>query len=154
MVVTYEHDYYNEEGRNISNTSQYDYNCGGYALGTFNWYCPYRNDGDHTSHLRMKMSVNDMARYYADFILEDFFGKIREIKSITELLENERAIAFRCGVEDFHFCIRGHNGVWYHKPGCSYIRRIAKTEIFAKEWRSPSGLVYYDSQIILFAIKD
>ena len=27
--------------RNINNTDKFDYNCGGYALGTFSWYTPF-----------------------------------------------------------------------------------------------------------------
>ena len=27
--------------RNVRNTERNTYNCGGYALGTFSWYCPH-----------------------------------------------------------------------------------------------------------------
>ena len=153
MVTTYENDYYNINGRNSRNTSQYDYNCGGYALGTFNWYCPYETDKDHTSNLRTKMSVDSMADHYAEFMLQDFFGRLRIIKEVKEIRKDEKAIAFRCCGEDFHFCVRGDNGVWYHKPGGNTIRRIKKEEVFADEWYSPRGLVVYTSKIILFAMK-
>lgn len=153
MVATYEYDYYNEEGRNVRNTPQYDYNCGGYALSTFNWYCPYRNDNDHTSNLRKRKTIDEMAEHYANFMLEDFFGKLRRITDIKELEENEKAIAFRCGTDDFHYCVRGNNGVWYHKPGSSSIRVISKEIVFSKIWYSPNGTTKYNSKIILFAMK-
>ena len=39
--MTIEYDYLNSNNyRNINNTSITLYNCGGYALNTFNWYCP------------------------------------------------------------------------------------------------------------------
>lgn len=34
--------------RNVRNTEKITYNCGGYALGTFSWYCPHRREDDFT----------------------------------------------------------------------------------------------------------
>lgn len=156
MVTTYETDYYNLKGRNSRNTDLDDYNCGGYALGTFNWYLPFADlsESTNTLYFRRRMSVNEIVRYYANYILLDFGARIREIQSVEELKVGERAIAFRAGVDDFHFCVRGKNGVWYHKPGRNTIRRIKKSEVFTKEWVSPDHFVIYDSDIVLFALKN
>lgn len=155
MVSTYENDYYNNNKRNSRNTNLEDYNCGGYALGTFNWYLPYEDYNDNTWSLydEQGMTVDEMADFYAQFMLDDFFGRLRIIKSITEKALDEKVIAFRCCKNDFHFCVRGDNGVWYHKPGSNTIRRIKKEEVFADTWSSPSGWDIYDSKIILFAMK-
>lgn len=156
MVTTYETDYYNLRGRNSRNTDLDDYNCGGFALGTFNWYLPYASWSETTDNLyfRRHMNTDAIVRYYANYILLDFGNRIREIKSVEELKVGERAIAFRAGVDDFHFCVRGKNGVWYHKPGRNTIRRIKRSEVFAEEWVSPDHFVVYDSEIILFALKN
>ena len=46
MFSTYTRtDPFNHNGkRNRSNTDTDDYNCGGFALGTYSWYAPYRSD--------------------------------------------------------------------------------------------------------------
>lgn len=44
-----DHDPLNMRGsRNIRNTDKADYNCGGYALGTFSWYLPSRTREEYT----------------------------------------------------------------------------------------------------------
>lgn len=155
MVSTYRNDYYNNNKRNTRNTHLCDYNCGGYALGTFNWYLPYENYDYSAQSLYFGkgMAPDEMVDFYAKFMLKDFFGKLRQINSIKEKTSDEKVIAFRCCKYDFHFCVRGDNGVWYHKPGTHTIRRIKKKEVFADEWISPDGEVIYDSKIILFAMK-
>lgn len=155
MVATYENDYYNNDRRNTHNTRLCDYNCGGYALGTFNWYLPYEDYDCSTWSLYYDrgMTPDGMADFYAEFMLKDFLGRLRQIKSVKEKTLDEKVIAFRCGESDFHFCVRGDNGVWYHKPGSNTIRRIKKEEVFSDKWVSPDGWTIYDSKIILFAMK-
>ena len=68
--------------------------------------------------------------------------------------KDEQAIAYRVDEEDCHFCKRGKNGFWYHKPGRNTIRRIKRSEVFAERWASPGGFIIYDSEIILFALKN
>lgn len=156
MVTTFEMDYYNKNGRNSQNTSIDDYNCGGYALGTFNWYLPYESYEESTwaLHFEHNMSVNEIAHYYENYLLSDFFEIIRPIKSTDELAENEKAIAFRVGIDDFHFCVYRKDIGWYHKPGRNTIRRITTEEVFADHWESPDGFVIYNSELILFAMKE
>ena len=36
----------NQKTRNIKNSNRYNYNCGGYALETFSWYCPHTKQDD------------------------------------------------------------------------------------------------------------
>lgn len=124
----------NKEGRNSRNTPLYEYNSGGYALGTFNWFCPYGSyDGD-TLHSRC--SKETTLKNFTKYILLTFEERIRIISKIEEKTKDEYIIAFRIGFHDFHFIKRGNNGVWYHKPGNSTIRRIKKN-------RSVFGCVVY-----------
>lgn len=127
--------------RNIRNTDTWDYNCGGFALGTFSWYEPmsevagydYRRD-----YLSACVSV----------LLEEF-SDLRMIIDISDLHKDEYAIAFRASADDFHFLKRGDNGKWYHKRGSSpRIETIPTNEVFTTAWYDD-----YDSPIILFAKK-
>lgn len=128
-----------ERTRNIRNTDKSQYNCGGYALETFNWFIPhpnfarYKNDEDNT-------------RVCVESMLADI-PNLRIINDVSELKENEYAFAFRVGDGDFHFIKRANNGHWFHKAGASYFIRTMKTEdVFNTFW---SGR--YNGPITLFA---
>ena len=151
MVFTFQHDPMNKEGRNSRNTYLCDYNCGGYALGTFNWFCPYGSYAEDT--LYGKRSKETTLKNFTKYILLTFEERIRIISKVEEKTNDEYVIAFRIGYEDFHFMKRGDNGIWYHKPGSNTIRRIKKTEVFSEVWYTPNGYTRYDSEIILFAMK-
>lgn len=151
MVFTFEHDPFNLEGRNSRNTELSQYNCGGYALNTYNWFCPYGSyDGDTLHGRRSKETT---LKNFTRYILLTFEERIRIISKVEEKTKDEYVIAFRIGYSDFHFMKRGDNGVWYHKPGSNTIRRIKKTEVFSDAWYTPNGGIRYDSEIILFAMK-
>lgn len=135
--------------RNADNTDLHDYNCAGFALSTFSWYCPsYDEDAwgflEDWSWATMKqvtqMAVNKM--------LNDF-ENLRLIHQMHELLENEYAVAFRVSSDgDFHY-IRQINGEhWEHKCGGSFIRAISEAEVFTTNWCDR-----YDGPIILFAVE-
>lgn len=47
--------------RNQKNTLDGDYNCGGYALGTFNWFLPYNNfNSNYSFALNLLEEYNDI----------------------------------------------------------------------------------------------
>lgn len=98
---------------NKRNTPRRTYNCGGFALGCFSWYCP-REDF-------FQYAFNDYAEalaktlYSMKCMLADF-ADLRVISSLDEVEENEYPILFRHSSDgDFHYVKRGQNGVWYHK---------------------------------------
>lgn len=126
---------------NVKRGVRRSYNCGGYALNTFDWYCP---DGAW-----MGVSNDDESvQYYADCMVEEFNGKLRIIQDVSELTDKEYAVAFRTRNGDFHFCKRDDSGNWRHKRGRTEpLHRITKKEVFSEQW--PGG---YDSRIILFAM--
>jgi hypothetical protein len=142
--------------REMKNTPRTEYNCGGYALDTFSWYCPFsrkdwtignlleRFDGDYTAVLQ----------YTVDYMLKEFKGKLRLIQSLAELQEGEEAVGYRIVTScwDFHYVRRKQNGSWYGKMGaCPKIYRYTEEQVFDYEseaWRNGR----YDSEMILFAL--
>ena len=151
-------DPYNQSNsRNIKNTSKAVYNCGGYALNLFAWYCPWG--------LEVQESETPLARAYWQ---GDWFGtdemftptfkcvqnKLAEIPTLRlltgindHIADNEYMLAFRISYDgDFHFAKRACNGVWYHKQGGSeHIRKIAVNNLLNTAWcdRYNGPLVFF-----------
>lgn len=105
--------------RNIKNTCKALYNCAGYALETFSWYCPNEEDWgywgslDDWDDMTMFMKTSETVQ----FMLKDFAGRLRLIGSVEEVNDNEYAIAYRLSRDgDFHFMKKMANG-WHHKRG-------------------------------------
>lgn len=137
--------------RNMRNTPKWKYNCAGYALGIFSWYCPYDAEvghhfGDYDmtdefSPLRSQALMECITQMLADF------DDLRVIHSLKELEENEYAIAFRLSWDDFHYMRRADNGHWYEKRGSEdCIRTVTVEEVFSDNWHGR-----YDGNIVLFA---
>lgn len=125
--------------RNMSGMRRRWFNCAGYALNTFSWYCP---DARHTKS----------GKDHAQKLLDDF-PDLRLIQSVEELLPDEYAIAFRTSETDFHFVKRCDNGQWRHKRGWSYdIEYMSTKEVFSARW-CESRPDPYDGTIWLFAKK-
>ena len=143
-----------ERVRSIKNTKRQAYNCGGYALENFAWYCPYtmeQDENDETPFYTSRNS-NELVDKCVDHMVEEYKGNLRVIKNVKELKPNEYAIAFRASLEndDFHFAKLGRNGIWYHKRGSSQvIETMSKKELFGKSWCHGK----YDSKLVLMAMK-
>lgn len=131
--------------RNTRNTEQRDYNCAGYALGTFSWYCP--DDEEHSPFWTLHGRTREY-RVSAIQKMLDEFPNLRLIKNIDECADNEYVIAFRLAKDDFHYIKRGFNKVWYHKRGGGRIERISQDEVFDKTWCGR-----YKGKITLFAMR-
>ena len=130
--------------RNEENTDRIDYNCGGYALGTYSWYVP-GNENDYED--TVEEFISDYVTYNRDIIINNFkifeedlfnfcidqilynFSNLKRvsIKEVEEMPENIEIIAFRTSIDedtidydtidyDFHFKLR-KNGNWTHKRG-------------------------------------
>lgn len=144
----------------FKNTPREDYNCGGYALGTFTWYRPtneYRFDFGSVNLAYKKNGIENATKKCVEFMLKEFANTLRVINDIKELQENEYAIAFRISGDswnDFHYIKRAKNGCWYQKQGrCPKITRVPKEEVFANVWIS-GGFLTYKGQLVLFAKKE
>ena len=143
----------------FENTRREDYNCGGYALGTFTWYRPtdtFSFDFGSIDLANKKNGIEKATQKCVDFMLKEFGNALRVIQSIEDLEENEYAIAFRISGtawNDFHYIKRAKNGCWYQKQGAlRQITRVSKAEVFSKQWISFP--VKYEGQIVLLAKKE
>jgi hypothetical protein len=146
-------------------TDEWDYNCGGLALGTFDWLrlSSFRsalydvedmvgessfNVSDEEFEELVKLEMEEIVNECVEELLERF-STIRLISSVSELQKDEYAFAFRIAADDFHFIRRLDNGAWVHKPGSSYIREVNDGYVFSKFW--PHHDTPYNSTIFLFA---
>lgn len=148
-------DPFNTKGeRNVKNADTFYYNCGGYALGTFSWYCPHTEQErfyDYAFKNEIQACVKTTKAVAQ--MCNEFEGRIRVIESLKELnSKTEYAVAFRISSRnDFHFIKRSKYGRWTHKRGaCDCIERITKKEVFETEWSNG----FYDGPIILLAVKN
>lgn len=128
------------------------YNCGGYALETFDWYRPLNLSCN--MDFETDEEVNEYLEKSVDNMLKEF-KDLRRIKDIKELSKDEYAIAYRVGKMDFHYMRRGDNGIWYHKVGGMHdLNSVKKEQVFADKWINPyDSNCEYTSELVLFAKK-
>ena len=138
----------NEHVRNIHNTDTYFYNCAGYALGTFSWYCP-QDDYDIFSLFCDSDELKEITKLTVSHMLKDFGGKLRVISSLEELRKDEYAIAYRVSSDgDFHF-MRKARTRWHHKRGSmSTILTESEDNVLNSIWCDR-----YDGPIVLMAMR-
>lgn len=143
--------------KNVRNADKRTYNCGGYALGTFDWYRPYKSNGE------LMGKIGDLEKetteQHVQFMLKQFKGRLRLINNEEEAKPNERVIFFRedreiWGSSDFHFIIKARNGRYYHKMGGSpYIGTASKEAVYnVKGWST--GWSNYNSKMYIMAFKE
>lgn len=140
--------------RNVRNTPKRNYNCGGYALETFSWYCPHSEEDDTFWGYDYSFNTQEEAwvktMYAVSKMILDFEGNLRMIKSLKQLHKGtERVVAFRLSSDgDFHYIKKTLSG-WRHKCGASSdIRHMSEYEVFHTKWNGR-----YDGPIVLLAIK-
>lgn len=134
--------------RNIGNTKRHLYNCAGYALETFSWYCPNEEGWEYWGYEENLSDAEMFAKTFetVEFMLKDFKGRLRLIGSVDEVRENEYAIAYRISSDDdFHFMKKMRNG-WHHKRGGSahiYIETedYVLNEIWCNRYDGPIALM-------------
>lgn len=146
------HDPFNKRGsRNIHNTDKADYNCGGYALGTFSWYLPSRTRKEY-SDIMGHADIGDMdvaLTLAAEAIVAELpgwsivpFALVMERKYSPKDYE---IVALRFCYYDFHFWKLGRNWNWYDKMGCfEQINRHAFDDV-RNVWNDR-----YDSPVVCF----
>ena len=147
-----DHDPLNKRGsRNIRNTDKADYNCGGYALGTFSWDRPSRTRKEYTD-IMGHADIGDMdtaLTLAAEAIVSELpgwstvpFALVMERKYSPKDYE---IVAMRFCYYDFHFWKLGRNWNWYDKMGgCRQIDRHAFNDVRYK-WNGR-----YDSPVVCF----
>ncbi len=130
----------------------FSYNCGGFALGTDDWYFPGRlcNDGDDYEMLEYSFDDNEEAflHHLVDLMLEEFEGYLRIVESEHDIEDDEVVVFFRIGAGDFHFITKEPDGKYWHKMGEWDIEEIEEEEVYSDCW-----CCRYDSEMIIFAYK-
>lgn len=137
--------------RNIRNTDKADYNCGGYALGTFSWYLPSRTREEYTDIIGYA-DIDDMDTALT-LASEAIVAELPSWSTVPFSLIMERKyppkdyeiVAMRFCYYDFHFWKLGRNWNWYDKMGgCGQINRHAFNDVRYK-WNDR-----YDSPVVCF----
>lgn len=147
-----DHDPLNMRGsRNIRNTDKADYNCGGYALGTFSWYLPSRTREEYTD-IMGHADIGDMdtaLTLASEAIVNELPGW--SIVPLALVMERKYSpkdyeiVAMRFCYYDFHFWKLGRNWNWYDKMGCrEQINRHAFDDV-RNVWNDR-----YDSPVVCF----
>lgn len=137
-----------DTNENITHFEEEDYNCMGYALGTFEWEelssfeSVDENDFD---------SLEDVALACVKE-LNGCFDYLRRIDKPEEATEDEYVIAFRAGYDDFHFLRRTSDGIWTHKPGSGVVQNLSEEEVFGTAWAEHRYYPYI-STIYYFAVR-
>lgn len=143
-----------DTNNSIITANQYDYNCMSYALGEFDsWLVLYAFDHSFMEDNYEEIDYACMAGVFKDCCeeLEERFAVRRLTGPNDELNSNERMIAFRIGVDDFHFARRNSDGVWTHKPGSNTIREMTEDELLGEVWGDYRTYPYI-SEIAFFAV--
>lgn len=117
------------------------YNCGGFALGIFNWYRPYTYT-DNETIWDIREDIDDGIGYdegctkMATIMVENMEkeGLCRRINDSSDLKKGEYLVAFKASYDDFHYARRLSNGRWFHKMGCDNIEEISEKEVYSYEW--------------------
>lgn len=154
----------------------WSYNCGGYALGTYNWLLPYEDEDEEDSRCDFVYDLNtkgdytntDLANILLEqdvaYLLDTYEDLIDDLESLDLANEDDIVIAYRVCVynnndwfdstdvtTDFHFKVR-IDGQWYEKQGNSQIKECElKPDEF---WYIPGDdSIEYNSDIHYFRRK-
>lgn len=153
----------------INNVVDYcptDFNCGGFALQTWDWFTPYAefscnpcfysdndplDNGIDFEECDGGQCQGDLAlQCTTDFILS-CFENIRLIEWEDEAKEDEDIILYRIGGGDFHFILKIAEDVYISKSGPrEEVEILDKNDAYDKHW---SFSTFYDSEIVKFAKK-
>ena len=122
--------------RNLNNTPRTSFNCAGFALGTYSWYCPREGESEWKDYaFETGKQAYEATQRSIDCMLKDF-PTLRVIDSLDEVQSDEYPILFRHSSDgDFHYLRRGRNGIWYHKRG-----RTKKSTLCQRDLSSMFGV--------------
>ena len=149
-------DMINLEGvRNNRNTDLSDYNCLSYATQTYCWLLPYDTDEEDERYFSewKDEEEDDCVEFMASKMLEGFGELIRRIDSLDEIQDGEYGVLIKTGQDDFHAVkYFPKSGTFFHKPGCTRIRRMSRAEALGDKWYGACNT--YCSKTIFFAMKE
>lgn len=131
--------------RNLQNTEMDKYNCGGFALGTYNWYDPFVQIGEPYMPIFKPVDYMEIFYFAKKMICTEFEGLIRNIQNLEEIKNDEYGVAFRIG-SDFHFYKQIKGGMWMEKKGKFAPELIPQEKVFSANKK-------FYNEILLFAKK-
>lgn len=130
----------NNKKRNIKNTLKRDYNCAGYALETYSWYCPF----DESTII--EGDIEDLEKLAIRVLTRDFnLIPIPQynIRNKNYDLNQYNVIAFRFSNNDFHFWKLGKNMRWYEKRGSKSVIYSHSYDEVWENWDSYHRQIYF-----------
>lgn len=130
----------NNKKRNIKNTLKRDYNCAGYALETYSWYCPF----DESTII--EGDIEDLEKLAIHVLTRDFNLipiSQHNIRNKNYDLNQYNIIAFRFSNDDFHFQKLGKNMKWYEKRGGTSIINSHSYDEVWENWGSYCRQIYF-----------
>ena len=172
FTFTHEDPYNHSHKRNRYNTAIRNYNCGGFALGTYSWYEPFDEserydvyeEWDNLEQIAHEINRHDenepfnracyfscielLTRRFTNHILKDF-PNCRVVNELKEVRPDETIVLFRVGVNDFHFVVSFDHKHWFHKCGWDSIEELCEDEIFDHDWSNGR----YNGRIVKFAMR-
>lgn len=123
------------------------YNCGGYALGTFDWI---RLESLLGFGIVKCKELKKVTKEAVEELLEEF-DYIRVVNRENEVTKEEFLVYFRISDDgDFHFLKKQHNGKITHKPGSLPICKFNGNP-YVDNW---SKSINYCGPIVLFAVSN
>lgn len=149
----------------MTNTPTPLYNCGGYALETYDWYDPSPLDIDEYDYdyfIHEDLQIDDdmvydtvyealldgdltephLMEYMVHAILRDCPNRIREIDDLSDLQINEYGVLFRGGFNDFHF-IKYEDNEFSHKMGGQKIEILSSAGECGLDWLGYTSETHY-----------
>lgn len=153
----------------LEEANRHDFNCGGYALGTFDWYRPssfddkedfdfwddyedFTDDYYSSGYYRL---CDLLAENYVNDMLHDAHSNVlREVRNPDDvnLAANERLIAFRASAYDFHYVRQMSDGSWTHKQGSLRIEEFPEEDLEDFCWEGDSE--WYSGQTHYLVVRD
>lgn len=138
--------------RHVGNTDKSSYNCGGYALECFSWYCPRLEEEYDVFAFDDPEEAQERTNRAVDRMLEDF-PTLRKVQTLADVRSDEYAILFRLSSDgDFHYLKRDRGNHWRHKMGNSTRIDTIKTKDIFKRWPCDNW-IRYDGPIVILAKK-
>lgn len=129
-----------------------DFNCGGYALGTFDWIQLKSLFGFGIVKCKEGEKLEEVTKEAVEELLEEF-DYIRVVDRENEVTKEEFLVYFRISDDgDFHFLKKTHSGKIYHKPGSFPVCKFSGNP-YVDDW-SVTKLTNYCGPIILFAVSN
>lgn len=169
--------HFTEEDTEIIDECFGNYNCMGFALGSYEWdeidtcgYGRYYDDDDEdywedreADDETLLSAVDDVLSYsgycpeYWDESMQypdiRFIGiytcKSKEKDFLKRLKKGEYLVAMRLAEDDYHFARRMEDGSWWHKPGGWEIRKMYDNDLYDME----NWCDRYYGNIAMFAVR-